>query len=482
MGPRCQSRRAPAGRGRAVVIPALIALVALWVISSLWRASERPLHAQTNDPTEHFKYGSIGIEENEGLPYWIWQALPRLFADKLPGPGGYSSLGILWEPGRELPIGFSKKHVVVDRVAINCAFCHTTSVRPSPGAPRVLYPAGPSNVTDPQAYVRFLQACAADPRFTATELLAEIGKMTRLSFRDNMLYRLVYVPGTRKALLKQKEEYEWMASRPVWGPGRIDPFNPVKFRILKLPVDSTIGNSDMVPVWNMKPRAGMALHWDGLSASLREVVLSSAIGDGASRKTIDLDSLKRVEDWLVETPPPKFPYAVDATVAAQGQTVYAERCAPCHAFGQRRAGTVIPVDEVGTDRHRLDMWTARAAEAYNAFAEGYEWRFRGFRKTDGYVAVPHDGLWIRAPFLHNGSVPTLADMLEAADRRPGVFYRGYDVYDPERVGFVSSGPAAERAGFKYDTTLPGNSNRGHEFGTDLPPESKRALLEYLKTL
>jgi hypothetical protein len=470
------------GPGRAFPLPAVAALVGLWLLASIWRAAERPVHAQDADPIAHFKYGSVGIEDNEGLPYWIWQALPRLFADKLPGPGGYGSLGILWEPGRELPVGFSKKHVVVDRVAINCAFCHTTSVRRAVGGPPVLYPGGPSNLTNPQAYVRFLQACAADPRFTASDLLAEIGKLTQLSWTDSLLYRLVYVPGTRKALLRQKQEYAWMASRPDWGPGRIDPFNPVKFRILKLPVDATIGNSDMVPVWNMKPRVGMALHWDGLSASLREVILSSAIGDGASRKSIDLDSLKRVEDWLLEAQPPKFPYDVDAALAAQGAGVYADRCAPCHAFGQSRAGTVIPIDEVGTDRHRLDMWTAQAAEAYNAFATGYEWKFTGFRKTGGYVAVPHDGLWIRAPFLHNGSVPTLADLLEEPARRPSVFYRGYDVYDADRVGFVSSGPAAERAGFKVDTTLPGNGNHGHLWGTDLPPDAKRALLEYLKTL
>ena len=53
---------------------------------------------------EQFKYGSVGIESEEGLPYWIFQALPRVFADKLPRPGGYDSFGFVWEPGHELPI------------------------------------------------------------------------------------------------------------------------------------------------------------------------------------------------------------------------------------------------------------------------------------------------------------------------------------------------------------------------------------------
>jgi hypothetical protein len=468
-------------RHRATLAMALAGCMYLFAWATARHAAAQADAADASS-VEHFKYASVGIEDNEGLPYWIWQVLPRMFADKLPGAGGYSSMGILWEKGRELPIGFSRKRVFVDRVAINCAFCHTTSVRTAPGREPMLFPGGPANLTNPQAYVRFLQACAADPRFNATSLLREIGAITTLSWRDSLLYRAAFVPGTRKALMRQHDEYAWMRSRPDWGPGRIDPFNPVKFRILDQPVDNTIGNSDMMPIWNMRARRGMALHWDGLSASLREVVLSSAIGDGASRKSIDLASLNSVERWMVETPPPKYPFRVNAELASSGRDTYLATCATCHAFGQRRTGTVIPVDEVGTDRHRLDMWTAASAAAYNAFASGYEWQFKGFRKTNGYVAVPDDSVWIRAPFLHNGSVPTLTDLLEQPANRPKVFYRGYDVYDPERVGFVSSGPAAERAGFKYDTGLPGNGNQGHLWGTSLPPDQKRALIEYLKTL
>ena len=128
------------------------------------------------------------------------------------------------------------------------------------------------------------------------------------------------------------------------------------------------------------------------------------------------------------------------------------------------------------------MWTQAAADAYNAYGAGYKWQFKGFRKTDGYVAPPHDGLWIRAPYLHNGSVPSLQDFFEPPENRPQVFYRGYDVYDSEKVGFVSDGPEAERVGFRYDTSLPGNGNGGHLYGTGLSSEDKKALIEYLKTL
>jgi hypothetical protein len=98
------------------------------------------------------------------------------------------------------------------------------------------------------------------------------------------------------------------------------------------------------------------------------------------------------------------------------------------------------------------------------------------------VSVPLDGLWLRGPYLHNGSVPSLADLLESVDRRPKMFWRGYDVIDPNGVGFISVGGDAQSAGTPFDTTLPGNSNAGHLWGTTLDAERKRALIEYLKTL
>jgi hypothetical protein len=96
--------------------------------------------------------------------------------------------------------------------------------------------------------------------------------------------------------------------------------------------------------------------------------------------------------------------------------------------------------------------------------------------------MPLVGVWLNAPYLHNGAVPTLTDLLEPADRRPQRFFRGYDVYDPGRIGFRSQGPDAEHEGEMFDTTQPGNAATGHAYGTTLAPRIKSALLEYLKTL
>ena len=95
--------------------------------------------------------------------------------------------------------------------------------------------------------------------------------------------------------------------------------------------------------------------------------------------------------------------------------------------------------------------------------------------------MPLDGIWLRAPYLHNGSVPTLRDLLKPPEERPKVFYRGYDVYDFDNVGFVSDGPEVERLGFRYDTSKKGNGNQGHEYGTNLSQKEIDDLLEFLKT-
>ena len=113
--------------------------------------------------------------------------------------------------------------------------------------------------------------------------------------------------------------------------------------------------------------------------------------------------------------------------------------------------------------------------------EGQPWAMTHFRKTNGYANMPLDGIWLRAPYLHNGSVPTLRDLLNPTAERPKVLYRGYDVYDFDNVGFISDGPKAESSGFKYDTTERGNGNQGHEYGTNLGQQEKDDLLEFLKT-
>ena len=183
--------------------------------------------------------------------------------------------------------------------------------------------------------------------------------------------------------------------------------------------------------------------------------------------------------------PPKFPFPVDAALAARGKQIFTQQCAECHASGGARTGRVESIDNpmLQTDRHRIDMWTQNSATAYNNYGAGHFWRLTHFVKQNGYVNVPLEGLWLRGPYLHNGSVPTLADLLaEPAQTTESSFFADTICLTRRRVGFVSQGPEAERIGFRYDTSVAGNSNGGHLWGTTLSADDKRAMIEYLKTL
>jgi mono/diheme cytochrome c family protein len=468
---------------RVISILAVLLLLGLGGAFVGWYKLFREVSIRYQSEEDHFKYGSVGTERPQGIPYYIWKILPSLFPDKLPGSSEYASFGFLFEEGHDTPIGLPRKTVGFPRLGINCALCHTATYRVAPSdSPKIILGA-PSTTLDLGRYLDFLTACAADPRFTAENVLGEITKTEQLSLLDRGLYRFLIIPQTKKALLKQKEDLAWMKEhgRPLNGPGRVDPFNPAKFAILKLPDDGSIGNSDMVPLWNWKSRERFALHWDGLNTSLTEVFLNSGIGNGADKNSIDIAGLKRLQEYVTRLDPPKYPFDVDQRLAVQGGGIFQAQCASCHSFAGNKTGQPLPVSEVGTDEFRLASWTKEAADKFNGLTI-YPWRYTHFRKTDGYVSVALDGIWIRAPYLHNGSVPSLTDLLMPVEGRPKKFLRGYDVYDPVKIGFVSEGAEAQRVGFEYDTSLPGNSNQGHTFGTQLPPDEKQALIEFLKTL
>jgi len=462
-------------RWRHILVVVLIVGLALGVFG--WYKLFRRVPTVYADPVEHFKYGSIGVEVPAGIPYWIWVVLPRVFADKLPGPGGYVALGASWEMGKEMPIGFTKETVGILRVGVNCAGCHTTSVRAAPNEAPRLYLGGPSSRFLAQGYVRFLFACAHDDRFTSDTLMKAITAIYAMPLVDRILYRYLIIPYTRSQILKsEKDDYYWMPERPDWGPGRTD-MNPFQRQVMRLPDDHTIGSTDIMAIWNERAHEGMLHHSDGLNTTLVESVRSAALAAGATKSSIDIPSLDRVQAWLMDLQPPRYAFATDQALAARGRPVYDRYCADCHAFGGSRTGKVIPLAEIGTDPHRNRHWPQSSADAFNRWADGYPWAFHHFRSSDGYLSVPLDGVWLRGPYLHNGSVPNMRELLEPPEKRSKVFYRGGDLYDPVNMGFVSTGPA----GFRYDTAVAGNSNQGHTYGTELSGPDKQALIEFLKT-
>ena len=465
----------------------VLVLCAVLVASVCLRAAapDRTDSPSFPDIVEHFKYGSIGAEENSGLPYWIWKVLPDVCESSLPKrPGtGYERIGFIADGAAHgRPIGTSYRPGNGDRVGLNCATCHVGTIRESADAPRRVIVGMPANQMDLQGYGRFLTACANTEAFETGRLIEAIRKANPdFGFFSRLGYRLFVVRAARNGIRDRARQNAWFDDRPAFGPGRVDTFNPYKV-LLSLPMDKTVGTVDLPSIWNQRPRQGLWLHWDGNNDRVEERNKSAAIGAGATPKSLDLPSMQRIEQWLLDFPAPKFPEArVDASRAAAGRAVYASACASCHDFGASAVGQVTPLEDVATDRERLDSFSSALATAMNTIGEGRPWKFSHFRKTQGYANMPLDGLWLRAPYLHNGSVPDLRSLL-FPEERPAVFHRAYDVYDWERVGFVAIGADAEREGVRFDTSLRGNSNAGHTYGARLSTSDKLALLEYLKTL
>lgn len=471
----------------------LVVLAALVVMAAQRYALNRPVAYE--DVEDHFKYGSIGSDIENGLPLRILQALPRLFPKYLPegGPPDLTAFGFIQEPGRPLPIGFSVRRRLIDLAGFNCAFCHVGQVRASVGAEPQTIPGMPSNTVDLLQFFEFLIACAGDNRFTADNIIAEMEKDGHLNFVDRLIYRLA-VPQLQAGLLKVGAQMRnfMLPVHPKFGPGRIETFNFYKVNQFSehyppgsIGDEEKVGTVDFPSIWNQRPREGMNLHWDGNNDSLRERNFSAAFGAGATPANVDSASFDRVSQWLLDLPAPKYPFAIDESLVARGEEVWRARCADCHDFGGAQIGQVDPIDMIGTDRRRLDGYTEKLVE----IQKSYEFQFTHFHKTNGYANQPLDGIWARGPYLHNGSVPSLWDLLTPQEVRNGgrnFFYRGHTVYDEKNVGFRTDvEEAGGRKAFRFVISEPGNSNQGHSgprYGTDLSDEDKWALIEYMKTL
>jgi hypothetical protein len=469
-----------------VLLAALVILggFAAWFAwEKFFREEPEPQFA---NEVERFKYGSIGAEADRGMPYWVWIVLPRIFPDLLPGPGGYKSFGLVWEEGQELPVGFTKRVIGFPRVANNCAICHTGTWRSQPDEVPQVVPTAPSHTSDVQGLLRFFINAGKDPRFNADTILGEIDQVTKLSFVDRQIYRYLLIPFTRRSLRRQESQLAWMnrPGWPAWGKGRDDPMNLTKYFMTSMPVDNTTGQADFPSVWNLKVRKGdnRFLNWSCDTPAVRSVIIDSALGLGARPNDWFLRRMEQLDDFLSEWPAPKYPFAIDPNLAKTGAPIYARLCAECHDPGGPRTNRPIPMAEIKTDRERMDTWTQAAADEANRRVREMGIDRPNMVKQEGYQSPPLDGLWLRAPYLHNGSVPNLREMIEPEEKRTKLFYRGYDVYDPVNVGFISSGPEAERSGWKLDVRERGNGNQGHNYGVTLASGEKRALLEYLKTL
>jgi mono/diheme cytochrome c family protein len=265
--------------------------------------------------------------------------------------------------------------------------------------------------------------------------------------------------------------------------------------------------------------------------------------------TTDIKSILKIESLLRQLAPPQWPQAdlgkLDARKVEQGSKYFKQYCQECHATypyrwsEARKEGkrfienAMVPIDFIGTDKTHFQsvMFDPKPTMLTRHLAQYFDGRpivntgefFKAFEPTmieqslkkagitskaelldaNGYTffgdepalkppvnsikAAPRDGSWSNAPFLHNGSVPNIYELLLPASERSKTFYVGRE-FDPVKLGIDTSGASGS---YLMDTRLVGNSNSGHSFeskpgpgviGPKLTDAQRYAIIEYLKSI
>lgn len=278
--------------------------------------------------------------------------------------------------------------------------------------------------------------------------------------------------------------------------------------------------TDIPSVWNQGKHP--VAQWDGSvnSAFWRNIAAALPIvGDPAK---VDLHNVAVVANFLNDLPPPPYPFEVDMERAARGERLFVENCSVCHQ--SQNSSRLHQYRDIGTDMNRASVLNEAALKLFQAgfmascSSQGFQYRTPAQQLTfpcrqsgndvivarvtpdkQGYVTNVLDGIWARAPYLHNGSVPTLYHLL-VPSARPTMFLRGSPTFDEEKVGYTwqiaETGRVASDAPtlMVYDTTRDSHSNAGHDRNVIVDGQLRRLdwsgpqhweelkdLIEYLKT-
>ncbi len=407
-----------------------------------------------------------------GMPYSAWRRLaPETDpAELLPGREGRNA---------ELPY-FLTAHVNADGVevvATNCLTCHAGRIDGELvvglGNAQADFTADPRRlVTQAGAYVRGPSETAAWQRW-ADRIEGIAPYIQTETLGSNPATNLTW------ALMAHRDPatMAW-SDTPLIDP---PPERPVPLRV--------------PPWWWMGKKNAMFYTTIGRGDHSRFMLLASLLCADSTEELAAIDAYAAdIHAFITNLRPPAYPHPVDAALAETGRAVFAEHCASCHgSYGAVSSypNKVIPLDEIGTDPTYAMAATDGGLDRFYAWVEdsphGGTVRAAPAR---GYIAPPLDGIWAVAPYLHNGSVPNLAALLDSRLRPRYWRPAAPQSYDPDAVGWHVEVLDAGKDAFDdpveavrvIDTTRPGYGNDGHLFGDRLDAAARRAVLEYLKTL
>jgi len=439
-----------------------------------------------------FHERDLGSPYATGIPYALWLAAMNRYPSELGSNFNEFSekFGIVFDDSNPsgLPTGFVIHRDWLsgtDFLMSNCSLCHHAVI-----AGRKIEGLGSRNLRLNAMNNGIMRIAAGEDFNTETMVPAAEAAAQRNKIPWGWRSRLA----TRVAIRKLKQ----LAADHIIldaGPGRNTPIEFAK-AATHVKIEPPFGYVKFPAVWTYGKRRTFG--WDGsFEGDLALAVSAVEFNKGMPPK----DILQWRERWdglyeyMKTLRPPPYPGPLNETLAKHGNALFLAYCSNCHGtYGPgepvQYEEQIVPLSKVGTDSDRLRSLTPELAAARSSGELG---KLVRLVPRHGYVAVPLDGIWCRGPYLHNGSVPTLDDLLRPAPERPVVFYVGGDTgYDLERLGLAyqeSRMPDGSRVGrqvsprqFKFDTREQGNGNGGHEYGNNLSAADREALIEYLKRL
>ena len=485
---------------------------------------------------DFFLHGSMSTE---AVPEAVLRAFIKIYPDLFP-KSDLSHFGLVPDPEFGWPIGFSRKQVPhlggMSAVGVNCAACHVTQIS-AKGSDKPVRILGVASHFDAEAYFgavtvagfrtgqaenmkKFLLAYLSDG---ATEKISQVSFDSAWTTQQQKIESAISAdPSGSKEISpgalhkidggelqlngKKIDEADLAALShsmlklfhnmraalhipdqppekvpPPSGPGRNDAFGLLSASLFVAPQPPAPVKYGLV--WNVAHRQWV--HWDANTRSPLGRNLLASLGLGApligKHGELDFAAVKRQTDISEQIQAPHYPWKIDKAAAKRGATVYQANCISCHG-GEESDKRLHPPSETGTDPQRATLFSQTQADRFNKFlAEleiaGYQAsKITGLRSTQKYWAASMPGVWARSPYLHNGSVRTMEELLTTPNERAKTFRRGSRVYDPEKIGFTDEGA------YVFDTAGPGNANTGHDYGTTLASDQKRDLMEYLKSL
>ncbi len=257
----------------------------------------------------------------------------------------------------------------------------------------------------------------------------------------------------------------------------------------QMDTDQDVIPTDVPAWWLLKKKNGMFYNGFGRGDFGRFLMASNLLTVSDTTEAAEVDShFNDVLAYINSIQAPKYPKAINEKLAAKGNKIFTADCAGCHGtygHGGKYPNLLIPASIIQTDSA---LYTSNYSNPQ--FVEWFNksWFTTGNHPAQlvpyrGYIAPPLDGIWVTAPYMHNGSIPDLEAMLNSK-KRPPYWKRSFTApsYNYDIPGWNYEQKETPGNSEVYNTTLKGFGNYGHYFGDKLSEKERKAVIEYLKTL